>query len=825
MPKLRPGVVSVILVNFRGADDTIEAIGHLGQLDWPQDKLEIVVVENASGDDSAERIRAAAPHVNLVISKTNDGFAGGCNRGVAASSGEFVALLNNDARPDAQWARAAVDKFAQSEQIGAVASRVLDWEGEKVDYIGSAMTWFGMGFKPFTGEEIPKTPDVPQDVLFGTGSAMFVRRHVYDALGGFDERYFMFFEDVDLGWRLNLRGYRFAYEPASLAYHKHHASMAEFGPYKETYLLERNALFTLYKNLEEDGLHEALPAAMALSIRRGVARAGLDSTAYDLRKPGGDRDDTEAVSKQAVSAMFAIDQFTEQLPGLRRSRDEIQTTRSVSDSMVWRLFEHVDAPVYQATAYLEGYENIVRAFNVLEPTERTRVVIVTGDPIGKKLAGPAIRAWNMADLLSRDNDVCLVTLSGAEEMDAPFSIEHVRPGDDGKFGPLEKWADVIVFQGHAMAVFESIRTSSKILVVDIYDPMHLEQLEQGRELPAAQWTQQVADATEVLNEQLQRGDFFLCASDRQKMFWLGQLAALGRINPLNYDGDPDLDGLISIAPFGLSSTPPTHERDVLKGVMPGIGRDDKVLLWSGGLYNWFDPRSLIRAVADLAERRDGVRLFFQGTKHPHPGVPEMAIVKQSRELAAELGALDTSVFFNPSWVDYADRQNYLTEADAGVSTHFSHIETTFSFRTRILDYLWAELPMVVTEGDHFAELIAAEGLGIVVAAEDVDGLSAALERVLFDEAFIAEARSNIRRVREGYYWEAALAPLVDFVSDAKHASDHRGLTAAQLAAAARGRKQRRRSGLMHDVGRAAYYLRTAGPSAVIGKVTKRLRRR
>ncbi|TQL48647.1 hypothetical protein FB562_1745 [Homoserinimonas aerilata] len=825
MPKLRPGVVSVVLVNFRGADDTIEAIGHLGRVDWPQEKLEIVVVENGSGDDSAERIRAAAPHVNLVVSATNDGFAGGCNRGVAASSGEFIALLNNDARPDEQWVRAAVDRFAQDDAIGAVASRVLDWDGTLVDYIGSAMTWYGMGYKPFTAEPVPSMPSKAQDVLFGTGSAMFVRRHVYDALGGFDERYFMFFEDVDLGWRLNLRGWRYAYEPASLAYHKHHASMAEFGPYKETYLLERNALFTLYKNLEEKALHEALPAAIALSIRRGVTRSELDSTAFDLRKPGGDDQTAIEIPKQAVSAMYAIDQFTENLPGLRRSRDEVQTTRTVSDSMLWRLFGEVDAPVYQAENYLDGYTNLVTAFDVLEPTQRTRVVIVTGDPIGKKLAGPAIRAWNMAELLSHDNDVTLVTLTGAEPIDAPFQIVHVRPGDDSSFGKLEQWADVIVFQGHAMAVFETLRQSDKILVVDIYDPMHLEQLEQGRELPAAQWAQQVSDATDVLNEQLERGDFFLCASDRQKMFWLGQLAALGRINPANYDGDPDLDGLISIAPFGLSSTPPEHERDVLKGVLPGIGTDDKLLLWSGGLYNWFDPKTLIRAVAAVSERRDNVRLFFQGTKHPHPGVPEMAIVAESRALAEELGALDRSVFFNASWVDYAERQNYLTEADAGVSTHFSHIETTFSFRTRILDYLWAELPMVVTEGDHFAELVAAENLGIVVEAGNVEQLAEALEKVLFDEAFIAEAKANIHRVRERYYWQAALAPLVDFVADAHHAGDRSALSARKAAGAARDRKRRRRTGLARDIERAVYYLRTAGPSAVIGKVKKRLKRR
>lgn len=824
MAASRAGVVSVVLVNFRGASDTIEAIGHLSTIDWPQDKLEIVVVENASGDDSAERIRAAAPHVKLIISKTNEGFAGGCNQGVAASSGEFVALLNNDAKPDSAWVRAAVEKFAESDDIGAVASRVLDWDGNLVDYIGSAMTWYGMGYKPFTAEPVPSTPTVPQDVLFGTGSAMFVRRSVYDALGGFDERYFMFFEDVDLGWRLNLKGWRFAYEPKSLAYHKHHASMEAFGPYKETYLLERNALFTLYKNLEEKALHEALPAAISLSIRRGITRSGLDSTSFDLRKPGGDNDQNIEVSKQALSTMFAIDQFVENLPSLQKSRDEIQSARVVNDSILWRLFGRVDAPVLQQEDYLRGYENLVGAFDVVEPAQATRVLVITGDPIGKKLAGPAIRAWNMAELLAQDNEVTLVTLTGAEEMDSPFGIVHVRPGDDRSFSKLEAWADVIVFQGHAMAVFDSLRESTKVLVVDIYDPMHLEQLEQGRELPALQWSKQVQDATEVLNEQLQRGDFFLCASDRQKMFWLGQLAGLGRINPANYMGDPDLDGLISVVPFGLSSTPPTHQRDVLKGVLPGIGVEDKLVLWSGGLYNWFDPTTLIRAIAELTDRRDNVRLFFQGTKHPHPGVPEMAIVAESRALAAELGVLDSSVFFNASWVDYSERQNYLTEADAGVSTHFSHIETTFSFRTRILDYLWAELPMVVTEGDHFAGLIAAENLGIVVPAGDAEQLASALEKVLFDQDFIAECRDNIRRVRQRYYWETALSPLLDFVAQAHHAGDNLSLTTGQFVAASRSRKRRRRSGLRHDLGRVFFYLKNGGAGVVVDKVKRRLKR-
>src|SRR4051794_6723017 len=121
MPATRPGVVSVVLVNFRGTDDTLTAIEHLGRLDWPADRLEIVVVENASGDDSAERIRSAAPHAVLIVSKENLGFAGGCNLGVRNASGEYVAFLNNDAKPDAGWVRAAVERFESSAAVGAVA--------------------------------------------------------------------------------------------------------------------------------------------------------------------------------------------------------------------------------------------------------------------------------------------------------------------------------------------------------------------------------------------------------------------------------------------------------------------------------------------------------------------------------------------------------------------------------------------------------------------------------------------------------------------------------------------------------------------------------
>jgi GT2 family glycosyltransferase len=135
MASPRAGVVSVILVNFRGAEQTIEAVSGLNALDWPGERLEIVVVDNASGDESVEAIRAAFPSIRVVPSAENLGFAGGCNLGVVHSTGEFVAFLNSDAKPESGWISAAVATFEESTDIAAVASRVLDWEGKTVDYI------------------------------------------------------------------------------------------------------------------------------------------------------------------------------------------------------------------------------------------------------------------------------------------------------------------------------------------------------------------------------------------------------------------------------------------------------------------------------------------------------------------------------------------------------------------------------------------------------------------------------------------------------------------------------------------------------------------
>lgn len=449
------------------------------------------------------------------------------------------------------------------------------------------------------------------------------------------------------------------------------------------------------------------------------------------------------------------------------------------------------------------------------------VVIITGDPLSSGMAGPAIRAWNIASQLSQFNNVRLLSMTKAERKSSAFETGYVSPDSPKSVTPHVKWADVIVVQGYVLSAFPAIAKSDVIVVVDLYDPIHLEQLEQARSLGIKTWEATVADATAVLNEQLIRGDFFICASPRQRDFWLGQLAAVGRLNPYTYATDPHLNQLINLLPYGLASELPVQTHHALRGTIPGIHKDDKILIWAGGLYDWFDPETLIRAVKSLSDKRSNLRLFFLGTAHPHPGVPEMPVVKKSRELAAELGILNTHVFFNDTWVDYDERQNYLLDADAGVSTHFDHLETEFSFRTRILDYLWAGLPTITTTGDYFAELVDKHKLGAVVPAEDIDELSFALENILYDSDVHAAAVAQVATLRSRFFWEVVTAPLSDFIRKASVAADRKIAGKRPEDLSRFTTKQRGKSLANRRVRAAIYLLKTEG----IGAVVKRIRRR
>lgn len=399
-----------------------------------------------------------------------------------------------------------------------------------------------------------------------------------------------------------------------------------------------------------------------------------------------------------------------------------------------------------------------------------RVLVVTDDVLSKAMAGPAIRAWHIAEELARDgHEVELVTPTGiCERSSDSFQVEAPA---NARWTELEQWCEVIVHQGYALTKVPPLRGSSKIMVADAYDPIQLEVLELSKSMPEPERSDAVENAVNVLNDQLHRADFVLCASEKQRDLWLGTLTALGRVAPRNYDDDPTMYGLISVAPFGLPAEEPRRTHPAIRGVVPGIGQDDRLIIWGGGLYNWFDPITLIEAVDILKKQVPTVRLFFMGGRHPNPLTPEMRTSLEAQHLSDRLGLTGVHVFFNEGWVDYEKRHNYLLDADIGASLHLDHIETTFSFRTRILDYIWAGLPIVATSGDAFADLIVQHGMGLVVPPEDPQATADALGRI-FGEPEMAESFARAARsLRADFVWSRALEPLVQFCRNPVQAPD------------------------------------------------------
>jgi hypothetical protein len=158
---------------------------------------------------------------------------------------------------------------------------------------------------------------------------------------------------------------------------------------------------------------------------------------------------------------------------------------------------------------------------------------------------------------------------------------------------------------------------------------------------------------------------------------------------------------------------------------------------------------------------------FLGMRNPNPGIEEMAVASELRTLSDELGLTGRHVYFNEAWVPYEERGAWLLDADVAISMHHDHLETRFSFRTRVLDYLWARRPMVLTGGDELSEVVERAGLGLTVAPGDVQGVDAVtdlLGRPPRPEAFDP--------VIDRYVWSTVAAPLLGWCGRPLRAADH-----------------------------------------------------
>jgi len=238
--------VSVIVVNWNGLAYLAECLDSLAAQSYAA--LEVIVVENGSTDGSLEYLRGQRKgRIRLVESPSNLGFAGGNNLGIRASKGAYLALLNNDAVADPHWVKALVAAAEADPGVGMCASRIYVWRRPGLlDGAGLLVSGDGIGRGRGRLEPDGERYEREADVLLPSACAALYRRAMLDEIGLFDEDFFAYCEDTDLGLRARIAGWRCRYVPGAVVRHYYSGSTAPHSPFK-AFHVERNRIWVVVK--------------------------------------------------------------------------------------------------------------------------------------------------------------------------------------------------------------------------------------------------------------------------------------------------------------------------------------------------------------------------------------------------------------------------------------------------------------------------------------------------------------------------------------------------------------------------------------------------
>jgi len=238
--------LSIVTINYNGLKDTCALIESIPF----NDKMEVIVVDNASDNQEADHISSRFPHVKVIKSDKNLGFAGGNNLGIKASTGKFIFLINNDTYFEDFNVRALIDRINNSSDIGIVCPKIrFAWSPKPIQFAGytplSNITIRNqaIGF----GEEDHGQYETAHPTPYAHGAAMLIKREAIDKVGLMPECYFLYYEELDWSMMFTRAGYQIWYEPKCTVYHKESQATGQHSPLR-TYYITRNRLLLIKRN-------------------------------------------------------------------------------------------------------------------------------------------------------------------------------------------------------------------------------------------------------------------------------------------------------------------------------------------------------------------------------------------------------------------------------------------------------------------------------------------------------------------------------------------------------------------------------------------------
>jgi len=320
-------LISVVVVNWNRKELLRACLASLRR--QTEVTFETIVVDNGSADGSPE-VAEREFGVRVIRNRENRGFCAANNQGIAAASGEFIALLNNDAEAHPGWLAALLRACSQAEDVGMAASKVLVWEDpRRIDKAGHLIFPDGQNRGRGTGELDRGQFDAEEEVLWPDGCAAMYRKEMLDRIGGFDEDFFAYGDDAELGLRARIAGWRCIYTPQAVVRH-HRGSTLGKGSAHRLELIERNRLLLAIK-LFPWSLLWLNPVFFAVRVAASLTAAGR-SAGDTAHFPGlaGKWSMAGAILRGDWNALRLA-------PRMLRKRVEMRRLRRLSPAQVRRL--------------------------------------------------------------------------------------------------------------------------------------------------------------------------------------------------------------------------------------------------------------------------------------------------------------------------------------------------------------------------------------------------------------------------------------------------------------------------------------------------------
>ncbi len=327
-------LVSVIVINYNGRDFLQANLDSLFAQTYPH--REVLVVDNDSTDDSVAFVAAHYPSVRLIRHDWNAGYAVAFNRGVREARGHYILLLNEDTYLEPRCVERLVRAIELPPSIGMCACKVLRMQSRTIDSVGLMMYGDGMCRARGGGQADEGQYDSLEEVLAPSGSAAFYRKAMLDQVGGFDEDFGSFLEDLDLGLRARLQGWRALLVPSAVVFHYHSAGWSK-KPLMKWFLFERNRIWLAAKNFP---LARLMQVPWYTTSRYGAqARHTLFRPRRGGSQPAGERAATFGAADLVRVALRADGAALRGLPRMLRKRRAIQRGCCVSPQEVARWFD------------------------------------------------------------------------------------------------------------------------------------------------------------------------------------------------------------------------------------------------------------------------------------------------------------------------------------------------------------------------------------------------------------------------------------------------------------------------------------------------------